>query len=50
MASVFSMVKKGKVLEEITHFNPKASSADPKEFVDNSIIDELEREGFFTSF
>ena len=35
------------VLEAIAPFAPKAANADPKVFVDNSIIEALESEGFF---
>jgi len=37
------------VLDAIAPFAPKAANADPRIFVDNSIIEELEREGFFKS-
>jgi hypothetical protein len=34
-------------LDAMAPFTPKVVNADPKIFVDNSIIDELEAEGFF---
>jgi len=35
------------ILEALTPFEPKAVNADPKQFIDNSIVEELESEGFF---
>jgi len=35
------------ILEALTPSEPKAVDADPKQFIDNSIVEELESEGFF---
>ena len=36
------------ILDALAPFNPKAMNADPSIFVDNSLVEELESEGFFS--
>lgn len=38
-----------RALEELAASEPKAVNADPKQFIDNFIVEELESEGFFRS-
>jgi hypothetical protein len=38
------------MLDDLAHSNPKAASADPKNFVDTSLVKELDNSGFIKQF